>query len=47
VSNYLSWISSQTFITKELVSNDNEMKSPTPIKINGPTATNSIDKNVM
>jgi hypothetical protein len=40
VSNYLSWIS-----TKELVSNDTEMKGPTPIKINGPTATNSINKN--
>jgi hypothetical protein len=45
VSNYLYWISTQTFSTKELDSNDNVMKGQTPIKINGPTATNSIDKN--
>ncbi len=41
----MSWISTQTFSTKELASSDNEIKGPTPIKINGPTATNSINKN--
>jgi hypothetical protein len=45
VSSYLSWISTQTFSTKELASDYNEIKGPTPIKINGPTTTNSIDKN--
>ncbi len=47
MSNFLSWVNKQTFGTKELVSNDTEMKGSNSVKVNGPATTNSIGKNVV
>ncbi len=46
MSNFLTWISSQTFNSKAAVSNGSENKAPINVIENGPAAaSNSNDKN--